>query len=72
MMSSYVDVHLDFDTALHTATTPPGFVWCSAPPLFHAPVHVLRCAGVTVQNDGDADVIYYLNRTRLPVFSNES
>ena len=30
------------------------------------------CAGASVRNDNDADVIYYLNMARLPVIGNES
>ena len=32
----------------------------------------LRRAGTAVRNGSDADVIYYLNRTRLPVIGAES
>ena len=49
-----------------------GFVRCTAPALFHVPIREVRHAGAAVRTDSDADVVYYLNRTRLPVIGNES
>ena len=52
-------------------TEPAGFVF-AAPAPFHAPVWAMRRAGTAVRNDVDSDVIYYLNRTWLPVIRTES
>ena len=44
----------------------------AVPAHFHAAVREARRAGVAVRKDSDADVVYYLNRTRLRVIGNGS
>ena len=49
-----------------------GFMRCSAPPVFHAPVHEVGRADTSVRDDSDANAIFYLNRSVVPVIGSES